>query len=540
MSPNLHHVRFLKCNASCRIAATVNQSEVMQSREKTVDLSAMAYPCRVQVDSLERDAFEVLSLVQFIKNSFAPVNRIPPEILSLIPDYYHEDDADQGVITLTHVCRRWRDTFTSCSSLWTQLDFKNVDKTRVFIQRSKSSLLTLCLDYKSIDDALALMIPHVHRLKSLTIRGVNALQRVIEHFRCHAPLLEKLNIGIFSKNEPTLDGALFNGDLSFLRELRLSGVITPLPWKNLVNLRVVNLDCRYGGCGVTRLLNLFESAPLLHTVTLRNYKVGSFNAPPGRIVPLRHLRSFHIDADTAHSNLLPHIHIPIGATLVSSLCIDCDDFPLLDLDYLPERFPNLANLSHITTINLSFFPALRVQLSGPSGRLRVLVWQTAWTYPAPYDNARHALRSFSRPMLSTIQRLVVSRYIYSRSAEVEGCPVFKTLSSMNSLRTLVLIRCNDLHFTLALDPEQNPRDLMLCPNMEELVVCIHPEGEFHVRELIRMVKNRASRGAKLLSVKIVSVGVLVAGEEVEELREHVVHAEYLVDNKLPHWDGIDW
>ena len=502
----------------------------------------MAYPRRVQVDSFEQDASEVLSLARSIKNSFAPINRIHPEVLSLIPDYHREDEAGQDVITLTHVCRRWRDTFTSRPSLWAQLDFKNVDKTRTYIQRSKSSPLKFCLGPgKVTNDAFALAIPHAHRLKSLTVSEANALRVVLKRFRCHAPSLDKLDIGISSKKEPTLDGALFNGDLSFLRELRLSGVITTLPWKNLVNLRVVDLNCHYRGCGVTRLLDFFESAPLLHTVTIEHSKMGSSDAPPGRMVHLRHLQLFCIiNADISHSILLHHLHIPIGTTLISSFTSDYDEFPPLDLDYLPERFPNLANLPHITAINLDFGPGLKVQLSGPSGTLRVLVSCNPWYFPAPYDNVRQALRSFNRSMLSTIQRLVVSHYMYPSPARVEACPTFQTLSSMNNLRTLVLFDGDDLHFTLLLDPEQNSKNRVLCPDMEELVVYIAIKGEFHVEELVRMAKNRASRGGKLSSIKIVYPGVLMRGEEVKKLRKHVMHAECLVDNRPHRWDSVDW
>ena len=95
----------------------------------------------------------MLSLVRSVKNSFAPVNRIPPEILSLTPDYYEydeddvdEDKVDKDLIALTHVCRSWRDVFISRSSLWTRLDFTNVDKTRTYIHRSKSSPLEINLD----------------------------------------------------------------------------------------------------------------------------------------------------------------------------------------------------------------------------------------------------------------------------------------------------------------------------------------------------------------------------------------------------------
>ena len=93
-----------------------------------------AYTPHFQVDVLENDASEVLSLIRSIKNSFASINRIPPEVLSLVPGCYVKDRAGQDLIKLTHVCSGWRNTFISCPPLWTQLDFKNVDKTRTYIQ----------------------------------------------------------------------------------------------------------------------------------------------------------------------------------------------------------------------------------------------------------------------------------------------------------------------------------------------------------------------------------------------------------------------
>ena len=59
---------------------------------------------QVELNALEQDAFEVLRLVRSIKNSLAPISRIPPEILSLIPDHYDKYRADQNLIALTHVC----------------------------------------------------------------------------------------------------------------------------------------------------------------------------------------------------------------------------------------------------------------------------------------------------------------------------------------------------------------------------------------------------------------------------------------------------
>ena len=60
-------------------------------------------------------------MVRVTKNTFAPINRLPPEILSCIPDYFEEDPSeltldDQTI--LTHVCCSWREIFTSRACFW--------------------------------------------------------------------------------------------------------------------------------------------------------------------------------------------------------------------------------------------------------------------------------------------------------------------------------------------------------------------------------------------------------------------------------------
>ena len=183
---------------------------------------------------------EVLGLVRSLKNSFAPINKIPPEILSLIPDYCDEDDIGRALVALTHVCRGWRDMLISRSSLRTTLDLMNAEKTRTYIQRSKSSLKIYLYENEAegvtyLEDAFSLPMRHTRQLKSLEIRGHN----------------------------PTFDSRLFGRDLPSLRELAILGTITWLPWNNvnMTNLRVFKLGSWTPIYGVTQLLDLLESSP---------------------------------------------------------------------------------------------------------------------------------------------------------------------------------------------------------------------------------------------------------------------------------------
>jgi hypothetical protein len=179
------------------------------------------------------------------------------------------------------------------------------------------------------------------------------------------------------------------------------------------------------------------------------------------------------------------------------------------VDYLPKRSPNLRNLSHITSINLRF--SLGTQI-GATERTK---WKSPCSRPlgtpGGYDSHtmdRRILHSLDPPILSTTQRLTISEYGHPDPAEAEECPVFETLSSMDNLRTLILIKCNNLPFILALNPRKNLSKLVLCPGLEELVLYTNPWNQLPIQHLIDMAEDRASRGAKLSSITIVSLGGL--------------------------------
>ena len=450
-----------------------------------------------------------------MKNSFAPVTRIPPEVLSLIPDYYDEDDGDRDLTALTHVCRRWRETFISRSLLWNRFDLTNTDKTRTYIQRSRSSPLKFHLaNGKDIKHAFPLIIPHIHRLRSLSVSVWNTLTSVLEDFRYPTPLLEKLVVIALPGRAKSCVG-LFNGDLPLLRELIVSGIDIHLPWKNLKSLQVVRLHLSSKRYGATQFLDFLESAPLLHTLSLRFQAASdSSDASPERMVSLRHLKTFTINPYSRPSILLHHLHIPTRASLISEFDTPGEESPFPD--YLTKRFVNFSNISDVTAINLLLdSDGTSVRFSGPSGSLRVIAY---WEYAAPHTVERQIFRSLG-PILSAtrvltisdrgrsrathwednhnFKRLVIAGCGDSESTEVQACPIFQILSSTDNLRTIILDACYYLFFTRALDPEQHPSNLLLCPNLEELLFYRTYLEPFEFKQVSSMARNRASRGAKL-------------------------------------------
>ena len=477
---------------------------------------------RSQVDALEKNALDVLCVVRSIKNSFAPVNRIPPEVLSLIPDHFETDTfraKTKYLINLTHVCRGWREIFISRASLWRFLGCTSLDQTRVCIQRSMGSLLEISLDaYRVCYDALLLVAPQIGRLKALFLSGITINILDVAKVLCSpAPLLEQLEIQSCALH--TIENTLFDGDFSSLRELRFSLVVTSLPWRDLSNLTTFYFlqDDTTVKTSVTQLLTFFERAPLLRRIKLLRSLPYSSDAPSERMVSLPRLGSLGICGDQPHSILLNHLHIPTGASVTL-------DFSPLDRnteiqDYLPRSLEDLNNISHITSIWLNFKSGMAVQLEGPSGSL-YLKARVRGSLICPAFN--HQIESLSKFPISTTKALAIHQY------RVSKIKVRQTLLIMNNLRTLNLTDCINISFFLALNPALDPSNTVVCPQLKKLVLRVQEREELYTDDLLEMAEERALAGAKLSAILITSPCGMISGDELSSLRRHASRVEHIV------------
>lgn len=515
---------------------TLNEAEVKQTRKETVYARRLTVSY-FQVDTLERDALQVVCLVRSLRNSFAPVNRTPPEVLSLIPDYWEDSDREKALIKLTHVCRGWRDIFISHPSLWTRLDCTNVSKTRVYIERSKSSPLEIYLEEDDfLHDAFLLTVPHLGRLGSLTISGSSdCLLQLTGYFGSSAPFLENLKLTSTCTSHPIIEDAIFDGNLPSLRKFHLSGAIVDMAWKNLSNL--TTFDFRHvpsNEVSLTQLLNLFDCAPLLRNIQLWDAFPNSSDAPPEHIISLVCLESLTIIAQPAHSVLLNHLIIPTGVLLHQEFDLSSLESPIPS--YLPETLENLNNISHITSISLSFKSGAFLRLKGPTGGLYMYgSWVSEAIYPPIVGCwVLHSLTLFD--ILRT-ERLAIT-YCKTSSLGFAKHPVYETFFFMSNLQTLTLTNCFNLPFILALNPKQTPSRTVTCPELEEIFLYVEEKDWFCFSELLEMARERASRGAKLSVITIVSPQELLPAKEVFKLRAHVSYVEYRLDDTMPGWDTL--
>lgn len=394
-----------------------------------------------------------------------------------------------------------------------------MDKTRIYLERAKSSPIYLWLERDGVlspgDPFLRIIPQAIGRLKSLSVEGTSeTLQDIAPHLSPPAPLLERLYIDGGFQSEPgecpTLTTVIFNGDLSSLRQLRLQHVRTELPWRNMINLTSFVLGhIPPDGTPTTQLLDFFEGAPHLRKVQL-NYATPFSNDKNGRLVALAYLERMDFNGGGPSSFLLDHLLIPAGAKL--GIHVDCFG-PTLD-DHLPRSLDNLRNLSNFTDVYVGeLYPCVRFR--GPNGELIMTT--------SNRNSTCVVIEFLARFDVSKTERLEIANNNHLSSG-----PPYQALLAMKNLRTLVLSYYDDPQaFVHALEPNPSLSNSVVCPKLEELIfVPLDDWRGFDIESVIEMARARATRGAKLRIIRIVGGQNEVDLEAVLELRKHVLHVEY--------------
>jgi len=380
----------------------------------------------------------------------------------------------------------------------------NLEKTRVYLERSKSSPIDLSLhnDHTSISDPFFKFLPHVAgRLKSLDIEGRSKhLQAISAYLNHPAPLLEELSIRSF--NDPLLPSTFLDGDLSSLHRLRLEDVGTELLWRNMVNLTSFTLICGWP-ISASQFLNFFESAPRLRDVRLYS-ETPITGVQDGRLVPMACLERMECGGEL-ESHLFDHLLIPAGAHLDMRV-----NLPSPTEGRPPKFIDNLKNLPDFTAIGLQT-DMTQMRFSGPNGEVSMA--------PLPFDTS--SMLNF----LAYFDTSKTERLGIQGGTPPAGTLLHLALLPMKGLRTLRLAQCEDLHiFIHALHPGMNSSGIMVCPELEELI--IEHKLVFDLKVVEGVAAARASRGAKLKVVKIISWNRCIKAQlDASELKNHVSHVE---------------
>ena len=144
---------------------------------------------------------------------------------------------NEPLITMTHVCRSWRNLLLSTPSLWTQIDFSASTKSQQaegFLCRSGNQPLNIHQILENPDDVepfLSTTLHNVFRLQGLSITSfLPYFGRLLRNFSASAPELKYLDIA----NEPNVTEMdiklpkVFGGRMPKLTRLELRSLRTNL------------------------------------------------------------------------------------------------------------------------------------------------------------------------------------------------------------------------------------------------------------------------------------------------------------------------
>ncbi|KAF9642517.1 hypothetical protein BDM02DRAFT_3133035, partial [Thelephora ganbajun] len=182
---------------------------------------------------LEIEAKHAFSKIHFSMNTFLAINRLPPEVLALIPYFF---DSCKDLINSTHVCRHWRNAFIASPPLWSSLNNQTMHEDLIAAYMDRCGGIPLDVTFSS----------------DLGTKNESFLERVVlfsSHIRKMTfPLLPWWHIAQFSN--------AFDAPLPLLREVHVEfgSDATPPSFErpflagatNLVSLCMTDYNTRSG------------------------------------------------------------------------------------------------------------------------------------------------------------------------------------------------------------------------------------------------------------------------------------------------------
>ncbi|TFK62366.1 hypothetical protein BDN72DRAFT_882683, partial [Pluteus cervinus] len=191
------------------------------------------------------------------RNTFAPIYRLPPEILTRIfsfisrtpvspePKHFYSQSPSHKWLVATRVSQRWRNVALGSPTLWAHISNSYPEYIiKELLQRSKATPLSVRMYVGSSQDA-HLIRTTLHRIRDLVIDVDSSVWNIFWSSRnSPAPLLESLKISIsgHSYTPPVkFSDSVFAGTTPRLRCLEITGATVDLESSIFKDLTVLEL-----------------------------------------------------------------------------------------------------------------------------------------------------------------------------------------------------------------------------------------------------------------------------------------------------------
>jgi len=441
------------------------------------------------------------------------------------------------LITMTHVCRSWRNVLLSTPSLWTQIDFSmssNSQQAEGFLRRSGNQLLDIhqyLEDDDHVEPFLSTTFHNVFRLQRLSITSsLPYLKRLLENFLAPGPELEYLEIANDANvtEEDIKLPKIFGGRLPKLTSLSLYSLRTNLRDFNFPSLTRFTFETGTK-ISVQDLTSFFARCPLLEFIQISlSYTPQPPTAPPRRRVCLFALQELRFDQTASTTGLLDHLILP-----------QCTEV-MLKGQFTGAVFNSYGNpAARIHPSSIDHLPVTRgitkaiamphsCVLSGPNGNLRF------WCFDTTRRNFdAEFFTSFSPISVSEIRELWVgqSTESYPRTSrklwKQTTARIHGTFGVLTKVEDLTIINCETEPFFTTLGSTVD--DGILLPGLRRLTIYAGC-GDLDISALTRCAETRKEHSRPLLEVTLVWEEEPGADfiQEVELLREFVGELIYRI------------
>ena len=276
------------------------------------------------VSQLDRDASSVLATIREWKNSFAFINRIPTDIISLIPTHLA---SQKDRFHAASVCRHWRRVLLKNGTLWSQLFLvKGEDCVSTLLERAKGSPLDIIAHRHPSASTVALISSRSQQIECLEFSQSHwkDIITISESISGRLPLLRKLkiaNLGAFASDGQSIVATpfslpFFRGSTNLEKIVLHSRLLPILSRFIFPNLTVFELSAyQVGECNASYLLDFLKAAPTLETVEVElSPRVILRGVPQEMVVVLPNVRSFSLqvthDPTTHVYDIAAHISCP--------------------------------------------------------------------------------------------------------------------------------------------------------------------------------------------------------------------------------------
>ena len=314
------------------------------------------FPCSFtpdDVSQLDEDISTTLANIREWRNSFVHINRVPLDVLSLIPTHF---DSQQDLLNASRVCRYWRRTFLQHAALWSRLYLSKGEAcVRTFLERAKGSALDIITHCEDPVTTVSLLSPHTQRIRSLHVMrnfwmDVQGFSDINSR---PLPLLHTLEInvvhGFGAATRANLSPLLFGGAANLKQLILSSQGSSPLSlfvFPNLTTFKLRTVPAREIFCA-SELLNFLEVSPTLQAVDMIIGHISLEDIAQRKAVVLPNVQTFSLTVEDCGPTyeLIAHISCPsvTRTSLIHKKGLDFSD----TIQDIQDMFPTAASWNTI-------------------------------------------------------------------------------------------------------------------------------------------------------------------------------------------------